>query len=67
MDTQLMIRKEAEALPNSDPRVRLQAIRNLSQIALELPVKERGEIVEYLGQLVNDPEAFIRWNVAISL
>ena len=69
MDTQakIQIEKETEGLSNPDPRVRLQAVRDLTRIARGLPLDDREGIVRRLEQVANDPEAFVRWNVAISL
>ena len=63
----IQIDKAAERLADSDPRVRLQAVRNLIPIAVDQPLEERGGVVQTLGRLADDPEAFVRWNVAIAL
>lgn len=58
---------ESRALSSSHPRARLQAVTRLAEIAGELPVTERGPIVEQLERVADDREAFVRWNLAIAL
>lgn len=51
-------------LRDSDPRKRLRGIRALAAQTVELPLTERAEAVQLLGELASDTEPFIRWNVA---
>jgi HEAT repeat protein len=66
-ETKTQVEREAKGLSSSDPRERLQAVRNLSRIAIGLPFNDREDIARELEQVAIDPEPFIRWNVAISL
>lgn len=58
------IEKEVRLLTDEDPRRRFEAINRLTKLALQIELSERERIVEHLEKLVNDPEAFVRWNIA---
>ncbi len=54
-------------LLDKDPRNRLSALRDLTDIASKLSYYERESIVEQVGKLAEDEQPFIRWNVAYAL
>lgn len=61
------IEEEAQFLTDKDPRRRFEAINRLTQIASQVELNEREKIVEHLGKVMDDPESFVRWNLAIAL
>jgi len=69
MDEELSnkIEQESKLLSDEDPRERLNGILRLTNIALQLPMKERETIVARLAKLADDNEPFVRWNIAHAL
>lgn len=64
MVEQKEIEKHIELLSHENPRKRFWAISNLANLASKISMNEREKIVEELGKLVNDSEAFVRWKLA---
>lgn len=60
------IEQEIKSLRDENPRKRFRAIARLGELAANLPMQERKKVVEELGKLVNDSEAFVRWSLAIA-
>lgn len=61
------IEEASRTLSDADPRLRLKAIRKLTDIGMCLAWEDRPVVVERLARLIEDKEPFIRWNVAIAL
>lgn len=66
-DLEEKINRETRRLTAEDPRVRFDAVTRLTELVLTVEFEERRKIVERLGELVSDPEAFVRWNLALAL
>lgn len=54
-------------LSSKDPRHRLRGVQRLANLASQTNAKEKENTVNLVGNLWNDKEAFVRWNVAIAL
>lgn len=65
-DLEEKINRETRRLTVEDPRVRFDAVTRLTELALMVKLKEKRKIVERLGELVSDTEAFVRWNLAFA-
>lgn len=67
VDVRKRLEEEAQRLSHRDPRQRVEGIRRVTALAIQLPLAERDAAIPILEGAAEDSEAFVRWNLAFAL